>query len=107
MAKNEAQKLIFKKIRKYIKALEKNHIRCDKVFLFGSYAKGNYTRHSDIDLAVVSNDLTGNMIDDQVLLMKYTHDIDLRIEPHPFLPSEFTPDNPFVKHILETGIEMN
>jgi hypothetical protein len=32
--------------------------------------------------------------------------IDNRIEPHPFLPTDFTRDNPFAKEILETGVRI-
>ena len=31
---------------------------------------------------------------------------DLRIEPHPFLPSEFTEENPMAREVMRTGIRI-
>ncbi len=48
---------IIKKIKKFKKGLK--NLDLDKLILFGSYAKGNQTKDSDIDLLVVSNDFKG------------------------------------------------
>jgi predicted nucleotidyltransferase len=76
-----------------------------KIFLFGSYAKGNYHDDSDIDIAVVFVDYD-NRIERQVELMKLTRNIDSRIEPHPFRESEFTAANPMVGEIVKYGKEI-
>lgn len=39
----------------YINSL-KQQVKVDGVFLFGSFAYGKPTRHSDVDLAIVSSD---------------------------------------------------
>lgn len=39
----------------YIKGIEKK-IQIDGIFLFGSFAYGKPTKHSDVDLAVISPD---------------------------------------------------
>lgn len=36
--------------------LEDRNITADRIIIFGSYAKGNYTKDSDVDIAVVSRD---------------------------------------------------
>lgn len=36
--------------------LKDHHITVDKIIIFGSYAKGNYTKDSDLDIAIVSCD---------------------------------------------------
>ena len=46
---------IKKIIKEYLKYFPKN-IKIEKIFLFGSYAKGNYDEDSDIDLIVISSD---------------------------------------------------
>ena len=51
---------IRKTISKYIRALKENDVNVDQAVLFGSYAKGNYSEWSDIDLAVVSKAFEGN-----------------------------------------------
>ncbi|MDL2289107.1 nucleotidyltransferase domain-containing protein [Oscillospiraceae bacterium OttesenSCG-928-F05] len=76
------------------------------VYLFGSFAKGTAGEDSDIDIAVVSDSFTGDPIDDRSYLLVLKYDVDLRIEPHPFLPEDFTEDNPFAREILRTGIRI-
>jgi len=36
--------------------LKDRNITVDKIVVFGSYAKGNYTKDSDLDIAVISRD---------------------------------------------------
>lgn len=76
-----------------------------RIFLFGSYAKGNFNEDSDIDIAVVLNDYS-NLIDMQLELMRLRRKIDSRIEPHPFRKSEFEISNPIVSEILKYGQEI-
>jgi uncharacterized protein len=76
-----------------------------RVILFGSYAKGNFTEDSDIDIAVVFEDF-GNLVDMQLELMRIRRKIDSRIEPHPFRTRDFSPSNPLVDEILRYGKEI-
>jgi predicted nucleotidyltransferase len=103
MDKKNIKRIIYDTIKQYVAELKNNNIKCQNIYLYGSYSKGNFTEDSDIDLAIVSADLSGDRIDDQVLLMNLRNNIDVRIEPYPFLPEEFTADNPFVKTIMRTG----
>ncbi|MBC7129986.1 nucleotidyltransferase domain-containing protein [Candidatus Bathyarchaeota archaeon] len=50
---------VVKEISKHIKELGENLGLC-KAILFGSYARGNYTVASDIDLLIVFDDKKGN-----------------------------------------------
>ncbi len=36
--------------------LKERNITADEIVVFGSYAKGNYTRDSDLDMAIISRD---------------------------------------------------
>jgi predicted nucleotidyltransferase len=36
--------------------LKDRNITVDRIIIFGSYAKGNYTKDSDLDIAVISRD---------------------------------------------------
>ncbi|MFH1862838.1 MAG: nucleotidyltransferase domain-containing protein [bacterium] len=87
-------------------ALIANAVQPQAIYLFGSYAYGKPTWESDIDLAIISEDLAGHPIDDFVHLMKLRRGIDLRIEPHPFRPEDFTADNPEAAEIMRTGIRI-
>jgi len=73
------------------------------MYLFGSYAKGNYSEDSDIDIAVIGNNFVGDPIEDTLKLMRIRRKVDNRIEPHPFNSSDFDLTNPFVREIVSTG----
>jgi len=77
-----------------------------KMILFGSYAKDNACKDSDIDIAIIFTDFD-NRLDRQVELMKLTRQIDTRIEPHPFREKDFDFSNPLVNEIVNHGMEIN
>lgn len=87
---------LINKIKLSFLELEKKNINISQVILFGSYAARKEQKWSDIDLAVVSDDFTGNRM----------ADYDRSIEAIPFTTKNFTPDNPFVKEILSTGVRI-
>lgn len=74
-----------------------------QAILFGSFAKGTNHNDSDIDIAVIINNVA-DIIDTQIDLMKLRRNIDLRIEPHPFMKSDFNASNPVANEILKYGI---
>lgn len=76
-----------------------------QAFLFGSFAKGTNHDDSDIDIALVVNN-SSDIIDTQIEMMKLRRKVDLRIEPHPFLLSDFNRGNPVVNEILKYGIQI-
>jgi len=91
-------------VQKYTEVL-RSRFDFQKVILFGSYARGNPHKDSDIDIAIVFSNFD-NRIDRQLELMKLTRQIDTRIEPHPFRESEFDISNPFVNEIISNGMEI-
>jgi len=76
-----------------------------KAYLFGSYAKGIIKADSDIDLAIIFENLS-DTFDMQVQLMKLRRKFDTRIEPHAFRESDFDISNPLAKEILTTGLKI-
>jgi predicted nucleotidyltransferase len=74
-----------------------------KAYVYGSYAKATQKADSDIDIAVVADGLSGDAVDDTWRLMKLRRSIDTRIEPHPFLPCDFTEANPMVAEVMRRG----
>ncbi len=83
--------------------LLRERISLDKVILFGSFARGQQHPDSDIDVAVISSDFSGDRLEDQLQLMRLRRKVDLRIEPIPFLPQDFTAADPLAKEIMDTG----
>jgi predicted nucleotidyltransferase len=73
-----------------------------KAFLFGSYAKGNFSDLSDIDLALVSSQFEGIRFNDRNRIRKYKFQVNSDIEPMPFrepgwppkIPHLWPPQNP-------------
>lgn len=85
------------------KALVSENLPVKAVYLYGSYAKGNQTEDSDIDIAVVVDKLSDNYFDDTPLLWRLRRKISLLIEPV-LLTAE--PDNPLYYDILKTGVRV-
>lgn len=99
------QKEVIANVKEYIAFLRENNFPVQKVYIFGSYARGNVHEDSDIDLAIVLKDLENSFFT-QFELMKLRRNFDLRIEPHPFSETDFAPSNPFADEILTTGIRV-
>jgi Nucleotidyltransferase domain. len=106
MAKRDDRRLINKTIHDYIDILKKNGIQVWRIYLYGSYAKGTFTKDSDIDLAIFLdvNDIDG--FEEDALLMKLRRKVNLNIEPHTFAKSDFDRTNPFIKEIITTGVKV-
>lgn len=75
-----------------------------KVMLYGSYSNGKPTESSDIDIAVIINNFSGNWLKLSAQLWRYTEGIDTRIEP--ILLDEMDDQSGFCEHVLQTGIEL-
>ena len=90
---------------KYAELLKKQ-LDIKSVYLAGSYAKGTNTEDSYIDIIIVSDSFSGDLIEDTLKLMKIRRGLDNRIEPHPFTSSEFNSLNPFIQEILDTSIRI-
>ena len=78
MDKEKARKLV----EEYAEIVTKNMI-VNKIILFGSYARGDYRKDSDIDVAVVvpRNSISKNILDDMAKLFKLRRNISTDIEP--------------------------
>jgi predicted nucleotidyltransferase len=84
----------------------KEHVRLHSLYVYGSYANGKFTDDSDIDIAVVADGFSGDLVEDIFKLMKIKRDVDNRIEPHPFSIEDFNEDDPLAKEVLRTGIRI-
>jgi len=95
---------IIETIREYIMLVPKD-LGIKKVYLFGSFAKGKERDESDIDIALVLENMP-DFFSIQKQLMRLRRKIDLRIEPHPIKEQDFNSMNPFAYEIEKTGIEI-
>ena len=99
MNKNEA----IKKVKQY-RLLLKDHFQLETVYLFGSYARDNYKEDSDIDVAVVVSNVTGDFFSVNPLLWKLRRQVDDRIEP--ILIDKNNDRSGFLEEIKRSGIEI-
>jgi predicted nucleotidyltransferase len=81
-----------------------------KVYVFGSYVNGTATTDSDVDLCFFSDDMrvqqaTVELVATLLGLARRYYDVAL-FEPHVFATSDLENDNPFVKEVVRTGIEL-
>lgn len=91
--------------RDFIIYLKRHNYNINRAYLFGSYAKGSFTKDSDIDIACVFKNIS-NTYDMQIQLMKLRRRFDIRIEPHPFEEDDFNEFNPLSAEILKYGIQI-
>ena len=96
-------------INKYVTEV-KATLPIDKVYLYGSYANGTAQWDSDVDLCFFS----ASFADENIMYvigrlfeLKRQYNRYLCLEPNAFPLSELDNDNPFVKEILRTGVEIN
>ena len=89
----------------YINQLKRSYSDLRKVYIFGSFVKGSSRKDSDIDMAMVFDDVK-DTFDRQVQLMKIRRNYDSRIEPHVFRIADFNESHPLAAEIVSTGIEV-
>jgi predicted nucleotidyltransferase len=80
----------------------------DKAVLFGSYAKGYATELSDVDICFFLKNYNGKQRVEIIAELlglggKYR---DIAFEPIVFETAEIEKDNPFVREILSTGLDL-
>src|ERR1700753_472834 len=91
--------------QKFVDACRKEGVPVFSAWLFGSFAKGEQRKDSDIDLALISDAFTINFIDNnhKTALVNYQFP---DIEVHHFNTQVFTKDDPFINEIKKTGIRI-
>ena len=106
MAKTIISREIMESIKKYIEKISQ-YYKIEAIILFGSYAKGTNHEDSDIDIAVITDDIKTDRFDEEINLMQLRWDIDLRIEPHIISISDYeNNETPFVVEVKNTGIKV-
>ncbi|QGG48857.1 nucleotidyltransferase domain-containing protein [Heliorestis convoluta] len=105
MVDSNVREEIKKIVLQYAEQVNKE-FKLKEIYLYGSYIKGNHTEDSDIDVAVVAENFTGDLVEDTFRLMKLRRKIDYRIEPHPFLVDDFHENNPEAKEVIKSGLKV-
>ena len=90
--------------RNYLLRLKEANLNFSDAWLFGSYAKGNPHKDSDIDIAIVMNDDTSISFETEVKLMTCRKGEETLIEPHLFSKNDFVQSSPLVEQIVNFGV---
>ncbi len=98
--------LIMDKVNLFLTRTSEKGININSAYLFGSFVKGNAGKWSDIDIAVISSDISEDRHEERLKLMIIACDIDHRIEPVPFRPEDFVDEDPLVWEIKKYGIRL-
>jgi predicted nucleotidyltransferase len=94
------QRQAIRKVRQFAEIVRRHLPVCD-VLLYGSYAGGHPGRYSDIDVAVVVDEFTGDLFGMKARLFRLRRDIDVRIEPL-LVERKHDPAN-FLQEIVRNG----
>jgi predicted nucleotidyltransferase len=96
---------IIDKVRVYKDLVKSSFpMKVEKVWLFGSYAKGTQREHSDIDVAFVVGHFDGDFFKTIPPIWRLTEQVDLRIEPH--VIARDTDYAGMIDEIERTGVEI-
>jgi predicted nucleotidyltransferase len=85
--------------------LQNSPMRVERVYLFGSYAKGTPHKDSDIDVAFVVKHFTGNYFEVIPPIWALRRQVDSRIEPHVIARDEDYAE--FIDEIENTGVAID
>ncbi|MDZ7311690.1 MAG: nucleotidyltransferase domain-containing protein [candidate division KSB1 bacterium] len=88
----------------------KQHTNVDKVYLFGSFVRGDYRPGSDADIAIVLKQDHRRLIDRIPEYLDYFADVEVPIDVFPYTLAEVeqmkASNNPFWREIMVTGVEL-
>ena len=94
------------KIKRLSVALEEIGIKVRSLYLYGSRAKGKAGRDSDLDVAIVSEDFSGDLIVDLKSILPALKKSDAAIEPVFYRPEDFREEDPLVWEIRHSGVKV-
>ena len=103
----DKRETIIEKVRTYKDLVEKSFpVNIAQFWLFGSYAKGNMHKDSDIDVALIVDHLDDdyNILETEPILWKLCEKVDFRIEPH--VIARDTDYAGLINEIQHTGIRI-
>ncbi|MBF0559941.1 MAG: nucleotidyltransferase domain-containing protein [Nitrospirae bacterium] len=93
-------------VKKYKSVVNSSGIKIRAIYLYGSYARNLETEDSDIDVAIISDDFSGNRWQDGLRVSRLRRKIDLNIEPVTFRSQDFIEEDPLVAEIKRHGIRI-
>lgn len=78
-----------------------------KVFLFGSFARGDYVLDSDVDIVVICKEFESMKYTDRIVYVREKLPEDLSFDIIALSPTEFTRKYDYLRIVLANLIEIN
>lgn len=100
----EVEAAILEKVQLFLNKLRKTGFHITEAYIFGSYATGLADKWSDVDIAVVSPQISNDRFEERIRLTELAVTVDIRLEPLPFSLESFNEEDPFVRQIKREGI---
>ena len=101
------QKTAIERVKGFALEIKRSGVHLTKVILYGSYASGKPHRWSDIDVALVADEFTGNGFDDSAYFARINNKKPyLLIDAKTFPADYFKKGDPFIEEIERTGVEI-
>ena len=94
---------ILKAVTRFLEEVEGSGLHLTSAYLYGSHAEGMARPDSDIDVALISRDFTGDLLEDHRKIVDALLRSDPRIEPVRFRPEQFYDEHPLVWEIRKKG----
>ena len=95
---------VMAQVQELLRTLRSQNLKMTAVYLYGSYASGTAGPDSDIDVAVISPDLTGDRLQDWMRLTYLATSIEPRFEVIGFRPEQFRDEHPLAWEVKTRGI---
>ena len=92
---------VITKLKRYKKLLSQ-YMSFDKMILFGSYARGSQREDSDVDVAIIVDEMQGDYFSTRPLLWRVRREVDDRIEPVLFETKH--DESGFLEEVMRNGI---
>lgn len=92
--------------KEFIDKLNSSGININHAFLYGSFLRDEQREHSDIDLAIISENFSGISVLDIPLIAKVLKDYYL-IHPKTYSLEDWTNGEPFLDEIVKAGYKIN
>lgn len=102
----ESRERAVEKVRLFLNRLQEAQVTVDAAYLYGSHAANAAGPDSDIDVAIVSADLSGDRLQNWMTLNRIASRIDVRMELIGFCPEQFRDESPLVWEVKTHGLQL-
>ncbi len=102
--KAASRKRVMLLVHDLLRVLAAQDLNINAAYLYGSYAAGTAGPDSDIDVAVISPDLSGDRLQDWLRLTTLATRLDPHFEVIGFRPEQFRDEHPLAWEVKTRGI---